>query len=87
MNVVTELGLNGVDVCFESSIEFNSTQGLCFVVLTHLLEELKTIVDDFFKHLDLVFADGFLQRHHVEVVEVSEVEIHLGSPFHSIQNK
>ena len=84
LNVVTKLRLYWINIGFESSIKFNATESLSFIVLAHLLKELKTIIDNFFEHLDLVFADGFLKRHHIEVVEVSKVEIHLGSSFHSI---
>lgn len=46
-----------------------------FIMLSHILHQFIVILDNWFQHRDFCLTDVFLDRLHVEVIEMCEVEI------------
>ena len=55
-----------------------------FVVVIHLFQKFGIILNNRFEHLYLCFFDVFLKGFHVEIVEVSKVEVKLAHTFNRL---
>lgn len=58
-------------------VEIQAGQINIFVVTVHLFQKFGIVLNNRFEYLYLGFFDVFLQRLHVEVVEVGKVEVEL----------
>ena len=58
-------------------VEVQTGQINIFVVAVHLFQKFSIVLNNRFEYLYLGFFDVFLQRFHVEVVEMGKVEVEL----------
>ena len=58
-------------------VEIQAGQINIFVVTVHLFQKFGIVLNNRFEYLYLGFFDVFLQRFHVEVVEMGKVEVEL----------